>query len=170
MINCKHINDESQCTKVKVSDITLSKCMVATGTLKNCVHQEPDCTHNPSVDYTSQFGNIVRKLVKPGQDVIEGLSVEKADLWHVATGVSGEAGELLDAVKKHVIYGKELDHENMIEELGDLEFYMERIRQLINVERHETLTANIDKLAKRYPGSVYSNESAINRADKCGEK
>lgn len=38
----------------------------------------------------------------------------------MATGVSGEAGELLDAVKKSVVYKKPLDRENVVEELGDL--------------------------------------------------
>lgn len=40
-------------------------------------------------------------------------------LIHMALGLAGEIGELLDAVKKHVIYGKPLDIVNLSEELGD---------------------------------------------------
>jgi uncharacterized protein YabN with tetrapyrrole methylase and pyrophosphatase domain len=53
----------------------------------------------------------------------------------------------------------------MVEELGDLEFYMERIRQIVGITREETLKANIEKLSVRY-GKTYSNEAAQARADK----
>ena len=33
---------------------------------------------------------------------------------HSALGLSTEAGEILDAVKKHVYYGKELDKVNLL--------------------------------------------------------
>jgi len=73
---------------------------------------------------------------------------------------------VVDAVKKHTIYGKELDVENVIEELGDLEFYMEHMRQLVGITREQTIQANIDKLGKRYEGMIYSDDSAQARADK----
>ena len=41
------------------------------------------------------------------------------DLMHAALGLSGEAGEFADAIKKHLVYGRELDRENAIEELGE---------------------------------------------------
>jgi hypothetical protein len=54
----------------------------------------------------------------------------------------------------------------MIEELGDLEFYMSRIRQIIGVTRDEVLEHNYKKLSKRYALGKYSNEQAQDRADK----
>jgi hypothetical protein len=36
-------------------------------------------------------------------------------MLHCVVGISGEAGELLDAVKKTWVYGKALDHDNLIE-------------------------------------------------------
>jgi len=112
------------------------------------------------------FEEMVAALVKPGLDIIRSLSPTKADLLHMAVGVSGEAGELLDAVKKHVIYDKALDRENVIEELGDLEFYMEGVRQNLGITRGETLEANIAKLGKRYSAGAYSDKQAQERADK----
>jgi NTP pyrophosphatase (non-canonical NTP hydrolase) len=109
---------------------------------------------------------MVRALVKPGAKITDQLTAEQADLWHGATGVSGEAGELLDAVKKHVVYQKDLDRENVIEELGDLEFYMEQIRQNLGITREETLDHNIDKLRVRYEGLQYSDAAAHARVDK----
>ena len=43
---------------------------------------------------------------------------------HAIWGIWGEVGELVDALKQHFVYGKETDRENLIEEVGDLLFYM----------------------------------------------
>lgn len=114
----------------------------------------------------SKYDKMTAALSKTGSAIIKELNPIKADLLHMAVGVSGEAGELLDAVKKAVIYNKPLDHENMIEELGDLEFYMSRVRQLIGVTRDEVLEHNYAKLSKRYAAGKYSNEQAQDREDK----
>lgn len=45
-------------------------------------------------------------------------------LLHAAIGLCTESGELLDAYKKHIFYGKPLDHVNIKEELGDICWYM----------------------------------------------
>ncbi len=111
---------------------------------------------------------MVARLAKDGAQILTELTKEKCHLWHMATGVSGEAGELLDAVKKHVAYNREIDRENVIEELGDLEFYMEGIRQAVGVTREEVLLANKTKLFKRYAGFNFSNQAAQERADKGG--
>lgn len=111
--------------------------------------------------------NMVRVLAKPGEDILSSLTPAKCHLWHMITGVQGEVGELTDALKKHIIYGKELDRENVIEELGDVEFYLEGIRQGLEISRTETLTANQAKLAERYKGA-YSDQAAIEREDKKG--
>jgi len=79
--------------------------------------------------------------------------------------LTAEAGEFLDAIKKHAIYGKPLDGANVIEELGDIEFFMERIRQIVGTDRETVLAYNIEKLQVRY-GAKYSNEAAQSRKDK----
>jgi NTP pyrophosphatase (non-canonical NTP hydrolase) len=86
-------------------------------------------------------------------------------LMHCAVGISGEAGELLDAVKKTWVYGKPLDRANAIEELGDIEWYMEALRGLLGVSRDEVIAANVSKLEVRYP-VAYSDELALARLDK----
>lgn len=111
------------------------------------------------------YAEMVGRLAKPGSAIVEGLTWRTAHLLHMAVGVSGEAGELLDAVKKTAIYCKPLDPANVVEELGDLEFYMEGMRQAIGVSREECLAANMEKLARRYPAG-FSNAAAQARADK----
>jgi len=111
---------------------------------------------------------MVAHLVKDGTEILANLDPEKCDLMHSVLGLAGEVGELVDAVKKHTIYGKDLDLENVVEELGDLEFFMEQFRQNLSISRSDTLQANIKKLAKRYPDFKFTNQRAIDRADKKG--
>lgn len=110
--------------------------------------------------------DMVKTLAKSGDVIVAELNGHNAHLLHMAVGISGEAGELLDAVKKAAIYNKPIDRENVIEELGDLEFYMEGLRQGLNIAREETIEGNINKLGKRYEGFKYSDSAAQARADK----
>jgi NTP pyrophosphatase (non-canonical NTP hydrolase) len=113
-----------------------------------------------------KFEDMVAGLVKDGNVIKEQLTGKQAHELHMAIGVASEGGELLDAIKKNCIYQKELDRDNVIEELGDLEFFMEGLRTSLGITREETLQGNIAKLGKRYEGLVYSDEAAHNRADK----
>lgn len=120
-----------------------------------------------------RHSDLVRTTKKdPGQlagEMVAGGYEElrvKFDLVHMALGIAGEAGELVDAVKRHTIYNKPLDVANVIEELGDLEWYMEGLRQRLAITREQVLEANIEKLQKRYAEKKYSNEAAVARADK----
>lgn len=105
------------------------------------------------------------RLSKDGREIVNSLSPIKAHLLHMVVGVSGEAGELLDAVKKFVIYNQPLDEENVVEELGDLEFYLAEIRRVLVISRYRVLEHNLAKLNKRY-GKEYSDKSALVRKDK----
>ena len=109
---------------------------------------------------------MVQDLAKPGRDIIDTLSADNAHLLHMAVGVCGEAGELIDAIKKATIYNKPLDVPNVIEELGDLEFYLAGLRTHLGITRNETLEANMKKLEKRYSAGRYSDKAAQLRADK----
>ncbi|WBQ35303.1 hypothetical protein [Pseudomonas phage pPA-3099-2aT.3] len=109
---------------------------------------------------------LVTALAKPGADIVATLTPEDAHALHMAVGISGESGELLDAIKKAAIYRKPIDRANVIEELGDLEFYMEGLRQGLGITREETIEANIAKLSKRYSSGSYSDKHAQERADK----
>ncbi len=73
------------------------------------------------------------------------------DLLHGAIGLATEAGEMLDAVKRALFYGADLDRTNLIEELGDLEWYMAVIRDALGVDQEEVQRINVEKLRARYP-------------------
>jgi len=108
---------------------------------------------------TTKHAMMVRVLTKSGEAILETLTPTQADAMHCALGVCGEAGELGDAIKKWAIYCKELDLKNIKEELGDLEFFMERIRTLTGITREDTLNHNMEKLAKRYEGFKYDEQA-----------
>jgi len=116
------------------------------------------------------YSTMVAALKKDGKDILVDLTSGQCDMLHMAVGISGESGELLDAVKKGVIYQKPLDMTNIIEELGDLEFFMEGLRQILNISRQETLDANMEKLLTgekaRYKLGTYTNAQAQSRNDK----
>lgn len=112
------------------------------------------------------YSEFVSCLAKPGEAIVNEMTPQQADLLHMAVGVAGEGGELLDAVKKHVIYQKPIDRENVVEELGDLTFYMQGIMNSLGVTWEEVFAHNRAKLAMRYANLRYSNDAAIARADK----
>jgi hypothetical protein len=78
---------------------------------------------------------LVRALVKPPQDIISTLSQRTTDLWHGATGVAGETGELLEGLILVVTMNATVPEGrvNVVEELGDLFFYIEQICQRVPI-------------------------------------
>jgi len=114
----------------------------------------------------AKHAEMVQKLAKDGVAIAAQLTPVEADVWHHATGVATEAGELLDIVKKLVIYRRPPDVYDIVEELGDIEFYLAGIRQIFGISRAQTLMANMHKLGKRYPEYRYTDERAVQRADK----
>lgn len=81
---------------------------------------------------------LVAALVKPGDVIAAEMTPAEADLWHAATGVCGEAIEILDANMTALIYSRPIDQTNLVEELGDMEFYLEQTRQNLGITRDET--------------------------------
>ena len=112
------------------------------------------------------YNTFVAQHVKDGEDIRVAIRAIDCHYLHMLIGLSGEVGELQDAFKKHVMYDKPLDLANVIEELGDIEFYLAGLRQSLGVTRVEILVANINKLEKRYSLGKYSNTQAQERADK----
>ena len=112
------------------------------------------------------YEQLVSSLAKPGGEIMRTLTPNACHVLHMAFGIAGEAGELIDAIKKAFIYCKHIDRNNVVEELGDLEFYLEGLRQGLGITREETILANQTKLQIRYNNGSYSNAAAIERADK----
>jgi len=105
-----------------------------------------------------QYEKMVQRLfIKPDD--------KTGRLVHAAMGISGEAGELVDAVKKHWVYGKPLDTENVLEECDDVLFYLVAMLNECGFSLMDAMEHNEAKLAKRYPDG-WSEQAAIERKDK----
>lgn len=90
------------------------------------------------------------------------LSSHEQDVTHMVYGMLTEIGELADAYKKHMAYGKHLDKVNILEELGDIMWYWAGLCTIEGLDPSEVLMTNIYKLAKRYP-EKFDESNAINR-------
>ena len=79
-------------------------------------------------------------------------------------GICGEAGELIDTLKKHRAQGHTLDAAHMLDELGDVMWYVAEVAYALGVDLDDVGKHNIAKLSKRYPEG-FSVERSINRED-----
>lgn len=98
-----------------------------------------------------------------GQRLLENHGLMR--LMHAQMGISGESGELTDAIKKHVLYNKPLDVTNVKEECGDILWYMALLLDEVGSSFDEVMEMNHHKLEMRYP-SGFTEQAAIARADK----
>ncbi len=77
-------------------------------------------------------------------------------------GLNGEVRELTDLYKKHLFQGHPFETIKVIEELGDILWYLAEIATALEIELNFIADANITKLKKRYPNGFETNKS-INR-------
>ena len=84
------------------------------------------------------------------------------DTEHGILGIATEAGELLDALKKGIYYGKPLDPVNIKEECGDLFWYLALICKANGWTFDEIQQQNIAKLKARYPDK-FTKDKALTR-------
>jgi NTP pyrophosphatase (non-canonical NTP hydrolase) len=81
---------------------------------------------------------------------------------HMAIGASTETGELLDAYKKNLAYGKPLDKVNVSEEIFDIFWYLSNLCRMLGIDPEVGMDTNVAKLRARYPNK-FTQENAINR-------
>lgn len=86
------------------------------------------------------------------------------DLVNGVMGLSGEAGEVSELVKKHIFNGHAIDRDKMEKELGDVCWYIAMICHALGLNLEDVMRVNIDKLKKRYPNG-FSEQDSINRQE-----
>ena len=85
------------------------------------------------------------------------------NIMHAAMGIAGEAGEVIDIVKKVYAYGKPLLTNDLVEEAGDLVWYLNLLFKSLDTTWEEVFDLNIKKLEARYPDLRFDADKAINR-------
>jgi len=83
-------------------------------------------------------------------------------LTEAAMGLAGESGECVDIVKKVQFQNHILDAEHLIEELGDVLWYIAEAATAIGCDLDYIMEINIEKLKRRYPNG-FDSERSINR-------
>ena len=109
----------------------------------------------------------IKNAIKTESTEFEGMNNRLMDdgtkrLLHAGIGLATEASEFLDALKKHIFYGKELDRVNLSEEMGDLFWYMAIACDELGEDFTPIMETNIKKLKARY-GEKFSEEKAEKR-------
>ena len=79
-------------------------------------------------------------------------------------GLAGEAGEVIELIKKAVGHGHPLNPRTLQKELGDVLWYVAAIATLNGLSLGDIADANIAKLKARYPDG-FSSAASIARAD-----
>jgi NTP pyrophosphatase (non-canonical NTP hydrolase) len=92
---------------------------------------------------------------------------EKYDLGGILNGclgLSGEAGEFNDMMKKWIFHEKELDVDHAQKEVGDILWYIAMICHSFGWDMDEIMQKNIEKLKARYPDGFDVDLSAHRKA------
>ncbi len=98
------------------------------------------------------------------------LKPARKDLSHemsLATrtlGLTGEAGEVADHVKKALGHGHPLDRAKLAKELGDTLWYIAALAEELGLCLDDIATGNIRKLEARYPDG-FSTQASLERVD-----
>ena len=87
-----------------------------------------------------------------------------AQLLNGVLGLTGEAGEVSDLVKKGIFHEKGIDLEHLKKELGDCAWYLAMICDACGFTLDNVMQTNIDKLKARYPEG-FDTYRANNRAE-----
>lgn len=76
--------------------------------------------------------------------------------------MAGEVGELANHIKKGIWHAHGVDPEFVLEELGDICWYIAETATSMNIHLDNVAEFNIDKLKQRYPQG-FSEEASKNR-------
>lgn len=92
------------------------------------------------------------------------ITPEQVMIVWCAVGLAGEAGEIMEHIKKGIFHQHGLDREKVRKECGDLAWYLAGLCTTLGLDLGDVMQANIDKLRQRYPNG-WSSADSIRRVD-----
>ncbi len=116
-------------------------------------------TSQPSKEHTPFIDRLLELREK-------GFPTER--LLTAAVGMSAEAGEFTEVVKKIIFQGKPVNEENLFHlkrELGDILWYVSQACIGLDISIEEVVQMNFEKLNARYPEGAFSIERSENRKE-----
>ena len=112
---------------------------------------------------SSEYQKLVERL-----NELEGQCANVPRLMTAAFGISAEAGELVEIIKKIFLQGKPYTEENIIhmkKEAGDILWYMSQLCIALDTTFEELMEINYQKLSARYPEGTFDIHRSENRKD-----
>ncbi len=85
-------------------------------------------------------------------------------LSNAALGLTGEAGEVAELIKKHLFHATPLDHDALVKELGDCLWYIAAFATVLDLSLGDIAQRNVEKLRRRYPDG-FDSERSRNRVE-----
>ena len=116
-------------------------------------------TSEPSSDLHQLLQRITQLELEDDADIPRLLTA--------ALGLTAEAGEFTEVVKKIILQGKPYNEDNvfhMKRELGDICWYIAQACMALDTTFDEIIEMNVEKLEARYPGgkfNVYKSENRV---------
>ena len=131
------------------------------------------------VIYSDKYIDFVRQTTSPASSDFAQLlgrmteleATHDADvprLLTAALGMSAEAGEFTEVVKKIILQGKPYTEENvfhMKRELGDICWYIAQACMALDTNFREIMEMNYEKLSARYPEGAFDVYRSENRVE-----
>ena len=128
---------------------------------------------------TNKYMEFVRQTTSPAStnygDLISRLSqleveydVDVPRILTAALGISAEAGEFTEVIKKVFLQGKPYNEETVFHlkrELGDICWYLAQACMALDTNFEEVLQMNYDKLSARYPEGTFDVYRSENRKE-----
>ncbi len=115
-------------------------------------------TSKPSLDSET--------LIERLEELDENANVPQ--LLTAALGLTAEAGEFTEIVKKMILQGKPYNEDNIRHlkiELGDVLWYIAQACMALDTSFDELMEMNFQKLTKRYPAGSFDISSSENRKE-----
>jgi len=119
-----------------------------------------ETTSPASSDFASLFSRMTELEIENDVDIPR--------LITAAFGISAEAGEFTEIVKKIIFQGKPYNEDNVFHlkrELGDICWYISQACLALDTNFEEILEMNYQKLSARYPEGTFSVHKSENRND-----
>jgi NTP pyrophosphatase (non-canonical NTP hydrolase) len=128
---------------------------------------------------TTKYIEFVRQTTSPASSDLGALLTRISELEAMfdadvprlitaAFGLSAEAGEFTEVVKKIILQGKPYTEENvfhMKRELGDICWYLSQAFMSLDTNFEEILQMNYEKLSARYPEGTFDVYKSENRVE-----
>ena len=126
---------------------------------------------------TKKYIEFVRQTTSPASSDISSLLSRMTELeastdadvprlLTAALGMSAEAGEFTEVIKKIILQGKPYTEENefhLKRELGDICWYLAQAFMALGTDFEEILQMNYEKLSARYPEGAFDVYRSENR-------